>query len=1015
VGHLDESWFHYERWNDALVEYFFSSRVAAQPAYLDAEEDAVVLAGRTAGIEAEDFPASFREAVRNTLVWEGQQAFMRHTDALRRWVDQGRVDAPPFVGLLSAFAMAAEQMHGDESLAEHNYYGRLCEVLGIASGDTKRTEKLRRDYGKYAATFWDELNRWLLSEGGRRGLPTAAAFDRRVHVGIPISQALVRTADREDLQGMFSAYRLRPHQRIARQDMVELLEAWTPAAPAGLRRLLTGGATLLGHVADVALVELANWDGRQHRRTESGGQPASHDGALLFAATYRRSPWRRLDLRLVAFGALTGTWSPPGDAGGPAAEAARHANGLRAVDDVDGWTRFEGEQEASVPDMLKGLLVLEGPEGRVERQARRLVVFEADDAAPWLVERPRVQLWEDTWLLAHETVTGRLESLLEDFARPGFVRLGPADLRGLPEGWVFYHGVQLAASPGDLATGSEDLLPLVPLSDSHVTVAGPRHLVGHGLFHQSSPLEVRATASGEAGATLSLLREFQFDDAAGAGGEEQELSTVDEARVLQLDDLALGDGDYRLLLRRKGRLLTSATFRLRSAAHPLGPSPWLSGWVGHVPGQGRAVAAAAEPDSSWLRGAEVVGDVDLPSSDFGMPPSVLGEVLGVRDDESGPEPSRRALSSTDMPCPPHRIELPPTDNEGQMPRRFKGHCRICGLERWYRRGGGRHRGRPTRRTTAAARWAAEVELPTLPPARGAEYGDPDFLLDALTTVGSGSWQTFERLVDVVAGEPWAAAEHARTLAALGHLEVYASPGKSPRWAVTPPALVRAASEVPRAFLAGARSPRLSADLKTVAAELECVVTVTRQADAPSLVMLEASTEDDLALIADEVGLTYSSGAAGRVLAFVPRLSQLAFEHALLAPPYSPSTSRYDPTTGRWETVPTVQGDGTYQLGLRPVRYLLVHRGRPFEVDNQVGKYTAAAAAGVAAMAYDTVTRTLTVPIGARLPGLAERAAVLCSGRAPVEVNGGRLAYVEVTPEVARGVWGSVGIPGMRED
>ncbi len=1006
----------YQRWNEALVEYFYSRAVAAQPAYLDAEDEAIALAGRVAGIEGDDLSASFRRAVRDTLIWEHEQLFAHHTRALRAWVNGGRGGVPPFVGLLAAFAMAAEQMHTDESLAEHNYYGRLREVLGVPEGDKKRADKVQRDFGHHASAFWDELNRWLLSEGGRRGLPTAAAFDRRVHVGIPISQALVRAGDREDLHLMFSTYRLRPHQRIARDDMVELLETWAPSAPAGLRRLLTGGGSLPGHVAEIALVELANWDGRLPRPAGQDGARPHHDGVLSLAASLRRSPWRRLDLSLVTFGELDGAWSSPADTTGAAAEAARLAGGFLASDDVVGWTTFEPVNDLSIPDVLKGVLVLEGAQGRIERQARRLVVFEADDVVPWLVERPRVQLWEDTWLLAHQSVVDRLESLLADFARPGFRRYGPADLRGLPDGWSFFEGVQLVASPVELASGADDLLPLVPLSDSQVTVSGPRRLVGHGLFHRSSVLEVRATASGESDARLTLIPEFLFEDSGAGDGKEIELVAFEEASVVRLDHLALDDGDYRVLLRGKGRrLVTSATFRLRSAAHPVEPSPWLAEWLGHVPGSfGSAEVLPEDPAPPWLRGAEARGVVGRVAA-YEPPPGLLGAIFGRPDDETGPAMTTTALTSSEMPCPPHRIELPPTDNEGKMPHRFKGHCRVCGLERWYRRGARRRKDAdPTSRPSTVARWAAQVDASALPMTEDSGPSDADFLLDALITLGSGSWETFRRLADQVKDEPWAATEFARTFMALGHLE-FAGSGASRRWAVNPPALVRVASGGIEGFLTGARNPRLITDLESVSGELGGRVSVMTQADAPSRVVVAAESDDDLALIASVVGIAYLHDAALDILGFAPRLAQIAFARPLAAPPTSPSVSRYDPTTGGWVTVPIVDGDGMYQLGLRPVRYVLVHQGRVFEVGNQVGKYAAAALAGVAAMAFDGAVETLVVPIGARLPGLVERAVVTCSGFAPVEVDGGRLAYVGVTSDVAAAAWGAVGPAAMRED
>ena len=49
--------------------------------------------------------------------------------------------------------------------------------------------------------LWRELNRWLEEHDGEHGLPTANPLDRRVHIGYPLSQALIRENDRRLLPG----------------------------------------------------------------------------------------------------------------------------------------------------------------------------------------------------------------------------------------------------------------------------------------------------------------------------------------------------------------------------------------------------------------------------------------------------------------------------------------------------------------------------------------------------------------------------------------------------------------------------------------------------------------------------------------------------------------------------------------------------------------------------------------------------------------------------------------------
>jgi len=53
------------------------------------------------------------------------------------------------------------------------------------------------------------------------------------------------------------------------------------------------------------------------------------------------------------------------------------------------------------------------------------------------------------------------------------------------------------------------------------------------------------------------------------------------------------------------------------------------------------------------------------------------------------------------------------------------------------------------------------------------------------------------------------------------------------------------------------------------------------------------------------------------------------------------------------------------------------------------------------MAYDGESRILACHLGAQLPGLYERAAVLSSGEAPQATESGHVAYRGIEPSVAR--------------
>ena len=71
------------------------------------------------------------------------------------------------------------------------------------------------------------------------------------------------------------------------------------------------------------------------------------------------------------------------------------------------------------------------------------------------------------------------------------------------------------------------------------------------------------------------------------------------------------------------------------------------------------------------------------------------------------------------------------------------------------------------------------------------------------------------------------------------------------------------------------------------------------------------------------------------------------------------------------------------------------------MSSNLGKHVVARETGVALVSYDPELRRLSVPIGAALPGLYGRAAVLCSGLLPTLVDEDfSLNYGDISPEFA---------------
>ena len=226
---VDTAWARYETLNYAIAEEVFSEGAAGRPVYLDLEPDILARIAERMGDSTATEP--------DELVWEVVGAtladpagptgvFSGHIERAWLWELGGRSTPPPCIGLLAALSLVAERMKQTEEFAGSNYYGRLLQAFNI---DGEFGDRVGRDFRQETPLLWNTLNRWLEESNGRRGLPTAVAFDRRRFIGLPLSQALVRAQDRTKLPVLFTQFGLQPGQRISVQAMQELLAEWMPA------------------------------------------------------------------------------------------------------------------------------------------------------------------------------------------------------------------------------------------------------------------------------------------------------------------------------------------------------------------------------------------------------------------------------------------------------------------------------------------------------------------------------------------------------------------------------------------------------------------------------------------------------------------------------------------------------------------------------------------------------------------------------------------------------------------
>lgn len=953
-------WGSYDRWNEAIVGELFAGQYGSRPVYLDLEDETLSRVADRAGAPGGSDPArGLIEAVRPTVDLEGDQPVLaRHAHRLVTWRRGDRSSPPPVIALLGYFSLVAERMCAEGEFAASNYYGRFLSMLGGRARDEEARTRIAHAFADHASSFWGSLNEWLEAQPDVRGIPTAYAFDHRAYVGLALSQALVRDADRRALHRLFEVAGLRLGQTVAVDDMTRILEAWLPDAPIslGLKRLAERPA-VLARVAEIACVELA-------AGSLEPGAPAPSDARIALTASVRRLPRRRLHLGAAV--------SPPEEIDeltpGPACDSAGRAalGDATAVrlgrPEPDGWRPIVTPM--GMADLLLSRFELSGEGFVARRQPRPVVVLAREGASDVYREVDRIRLTTEHMLLAVASSRERLEVELGKVARPGFEV--HESFSGLPREWVLYEGVEVVAVSDTVAA---DLACLVPLAWTEISLGGGMKLPGKATWHARAAPELKATAASGRSVAV-MIRDSE-------GEVRDELGSFEDSLIADVDELELEDGNYQVELwdERDDRVLSTAALSLRSADSAVGGT---EGGHERSPLDGPLWPLSCEEGSEGEGelGAEGPDDVEA------------GDEEGGETEGAAPTVAVPGCYLTGA----HYIVLPESGREERRPRRGEligGSCKYCGLEKRFparpRRGGARAVARPP-------------GPPMLPPRSQAQPLDYDLLLDALCFIGAGRANGIRALVDGFEAEPWAAVEALRTLSALGHLDVALDRSLRPAsWRLAPATIVLGAED---AFLAGYRSETMVYELGR-RTELRC----ESQPEAPSRVVLPGLERSSAEHLADAVGfgLSVRESPARSLADALPSLP--ALRAALPALAATPSYSAIEKLEGNsWRPTESVADDGGYRT-----------KGMPRTIWHRWGSDLRLAEARLVkwlvASPHELMTigeeDTVVCRLGAKPPWLYERALVMASGLAPEPGHGYTVVYRGVPRTVAATLLGSM--------
>lgn len=1018
-----QRWDYYLAFDEALCRQLFDESNSGVPIYLDMDDEVIEAAGSHLNLSGDKFQEGLISAVRGLLILDesGTAVFKNFDTVIKKWARQTRkarldktsFSPPPVIGLLAILTLAAERMGDSQNKDIHDnaYYPHLYELLNVSKDDQPRFET---SFRKSTERYWDALNLWLEAEDGFFGLPSAYALAHR-YIGLPISQALIRDKERRQLKRMFLEMALPAGQSVGHQDMDGALDSWitqSPSPASSALQQLWARVDARSRIADIAIAELEAWDGStEDIQFDARGSKTNFNKCSLVISDVNDFLSTRIDIGFVL----------------PLSKAAL---GTVKVETTSGQVDIRvspiGSNTAGasasaigmdVESLLTGAFsVVAADETVLTRFPRPIVPLYSDPFSGIWVESERVQIGEFGRILVQDkkSYPEIVNEVLTNTARPGFTITRSPDL-GIPDGWVLFSEVQVLTSPSEDARVKADfaLNVLMPRLGTRMAFNGGFRFPGR-VTRWSSLWLPEVTVTSEDDKPLSVRCISRDVDEEGEIIPAIELQKPTPAPfVINLSEFDLESGDYVFELSVGNKPVQNQSFRVRDSDR-IDVLKWREiENLGHFSGHELWPLAA----SQGYAGQELVVDG---ASSYGDQTDVEA-VPAPRNIRWTNTVDRSVVQATfSVPALPadscvltgaHRETLPVAGPGKPTSLFIIGTCKTCGQTKRY----------PT------ASWLAEKmkrrnarnNVPVSQGAASRETAEVEALtevnqnwrpaVDALHYCGHGSARDLAAIARNIHNSASFEHEFQRTVEQLGLIEISRNDSLSPvSFEIAATCLTELATG--GIVLTGAWSKSLVDDAFIAAENLGGEI-YYNDPENVCLPMIEGVDIHELHAEIGNESLTVVTDAAWHILHRLPALSDLLPSLPRTSMPGWTSIELFDPMDGRWKESNNDQTPGAYRVKnnyqstycVRTVEDIA--SGETVICDVMLAKHLAAQIAGFPLIAFSE-DGTLSVPLGAELPGLYGRAATLCGGKRPEpNFTTYSLEYSSVTQEFADALMG----------
>lgn len=774
----------------------------------------------------------------------------------------------------------------------------------------------------------------------------------------------MRAQDRHHLKGFFAEQGYTPHTPPNRPRLLMDLEHWInkPGSPASnpLQELWGKDEQHRNAIADIVEQEIRAWDGpseEEHSR-DSVARKETRLAAQLQPRGLRKEP------ALLLIVPEPRTASPSNsyllrferDASDVAQDLEDERVRMERLS-LPEYYSLELEGALSIEQALQsGLRLHQSQLGWiVERSPREAVPLRWDEATGLYIECSRLEEAGHYFLVCRDELTGETQRFLSSICSEAPLRMdGPCG--DVPAGWTLFARVvpEHVKPPSDL--DSPELANLLPASQKPgdeplFRVSGGIYLRDRNTWHVISPPEIGIVPLDVPNKRLKLILRAEWQ----ADAQDRESVLADSQGVIHLRPEQLREvlavGDYRLELFQIGedgmeQRVSRRKVHIRSGSYP------------RALGQ-RSAFPLVRPLSPST-GSDQLISVNLDRRQPDAPVATGARIL---------EPTGIAL--------------------------------------------GRHPGSAGSLGTPSESLVSRVSAANSP--IGEPLGEYDLLLDSLTYARSGSWASLHKIAEDIRKQqgiarpdfPNVAAER---LSSLGHIEIgYDISRMRPRYWCIAPATIVVHPWGEAAFLSGLRNELLVKALEGAINELEGQLDRVLPHLGPAVLRIRGLSVDDLELAAsvasDECGIDI--GVQSGVQEYLAD-SALSLEGVIESLPPVELTDNtrlefFDTRSDLWCCAPSRPLSGAYLVKGTPMVHCFatdkdIRDGRLRACHREWCKLLAHALAGEDVVKFDSSQGILRSLHGHALPGLLERALVLCNGELPRR-EGTQLVYRGVPDRV----------------